>query len=170
MQRHFCDVGESYFYLSDSAVEVRRTKTGVVITAGTDCPTAPVDWHSQGDLDDCMGADPHHAIGIVEGWNALPKTPRIIPAAIKREIPQFDTAGVSLFVTLLATGAMSTLGVEDLTEDASPPADTPIYLASGLAETDPVTASIPLILYCVLPIAVIAWLVGMGFLPIPLGG
>lgn len=142
-----------------------------MVTAGTDCPTAPVEWDSQGDFDVCMEADPHHAIGIVEGWNTLPKTPRIIPAAIKQEIPQSDTAGVSLFAALSATGVMSALGVgEDLAEDASPPAGAPIYLASELAETDPATTSVPLILYCVLPTAVIAWLVGMGFLPFPLVG
>lgn len=172
-------------------------------------------------------------IAIIEGWTNLPKTPQAMATAIKREIPQFATVGVSLFAALSATGVMSELGVgQDLadflnslalpkplivavvcllviivatplsstatvsaigvpalavlvaldipvviavitillcssTEGASPPAGAPIYLASGLAETDPVKTFVPLILYFVLPIAALAWLVGMGFLPIP---
>lgn len=172
-------------------------------------------------------------IAIVEGWNRLPKTPERMAAAVKREIPQFATVGVSLFAALAATGVMSELGVgENLadflnsldlpkpliiamicllviivatplsstatvsaigvpalavlvaldvpivvamvtillcssTEGASPPAGAPIYLASGLAETDPVKTFIPLIMYFVLPIALLAWLVAMGILPIP---
>lgn len=172
-------------------------------------------------------------IALVEGWNRLPKTPQEMAAAVKREIPQFATVGVSLFAALAATGVMSELGVgEDLagflnslnlpkplivavicllviivatplsstatvsaigvpalavlvaldvpvvvamvaillcssTEGASPPAGAPIYLASGLAETDPVKTFVPLIMYFVLPMALLAWLVTMGFLPIP---
>lgn len=56
------------------------------------------------------------------------------------------------------------------TEGASPPAGAPIYLASGMAETDPVKTFVPLILYFVIPMAILAWLVGMGILPVPLVG
>lgn len=53
------------------------------------------------------------------------------------------------------------------TEGASPPVGAPIYLAAGLAEANPTKMFMPLITYFVIPIVVIAWLLGMGWLPIP---
>lgn len=53
------------------------------------------------------------------------------------------------------------------TEGASPPIGAPIYLASGIAETSPQKTFIPLIIWFVLPAIAIAWLIAMGWLPIP---
>lgn len=53
------------------------------------------------------------------------------------------------------------------TEGASPPVGAPIYPASGMAEVEPNKTFIPLIVYFVLPAILIAWLVGMGILPVP---
>ncbi|MDO5719673.1 MAG: TRAP transporter large permease subunit, partial [Actinomycetaceae bacterium] len=80
--------------------------------------------------------------------------------------------GVPALAVLVATDipvviAVITIQLCSSTEGASLPAGAPIYLASGLAETEPVKTFVPLILYFVLPIAALAWLVGMGFLPIP---
>lgn len=52
------------------------------------------------------------------------------------------------------------------TEGASPPAGAPIYLASGMAEVNPVKTFVPLIAYFVVPMMLLAWLIGMGWLPI----
>lgn len=54
------------------------------------------------------------------------------------------------------------------TEGSSPPVGAPIYLAAGFAETNPTKMFMPLLGYFVLPMIVIAWLVGMGWLPIPI--
>ncbi|GAA4863302.1 TRAP transporter large permease subunit [Saccharopolyspora cebuensis] len=53
------------------------------------------------------------------------------------------------------------------TEGASPPVGAPIYLASGMAEVSPKRTFIPLIVWFVVPVIAIAWLIGMGWLPIP---
>ncbi|MGO4955979.1 TRAP transporter large permease subunit [Luteococcus sp. Sow4_B9] len=63
--------------------------------------------------------------------------------------------------------AICTVLVCTSTEGASPPVGAPIYLASGMAEVDPKETFVPLILWFVLPIIGIAWLLGMGWLPIP---
>lgn len=52
------------------------------------------------------------------------------------------------------------------TEGASPPVGAPIYLSAAMAEADPPKMFVPLIVYFVLPMMLLAWLVGMGWLPI----
>ncbi|MGO2985933.1 MAG: TRAP transporter large permease subunit, partial [Brevibacterium aurantiacum] len=53
------------------------------------------------------------------------------------------------------------------TEGASPPVGAPIYLASSMAKVEPRKMFVPLIVWFVVPIIVIAWAIAMGFLPIP---
>lgn len=52
------------------------------------------------------------------------------------------------------------------TEGASPPVGAPIYLSSAIAEANPTKMFVPLIIYFVLPMILLAWLVGMGWLPV----
>lgn len=52
------------------------------------------------------------------------------------------------------------------TEGASPPMGAPLFLAAGMAGARPVKMFLSLAVYFVLPMMVLAWLVGMGFLPI----
>lgn len=52
------------------------------------------------------------------------------------------------------------------TEGASPPVGAPIYLSAAMAEADPPKMFVPLIVYFVLPLMLLAWLIGMGWLPI----
>lgn len=63
---------------------------------------------------------------------------------------------VAIIVVLLCTS----------TEGASPPMGAPLFLAAGMAEAKPVKMFMPLAAYFVLPMMVLAWLVGMGYLPI----
>ncbi|WP_372360721.1 TRAP transporter large permease subunit [Agilicoccus flavus] len=53
------------------------------------------------------------------------------------------------------------------TEGASPPVGAPIYLACGMAEVNPQRTFVPLVVWFVVPIIGLAWLVAMGWLPIP---
>lgn len=55
------------------------------------------------------------------------------------------------------------------TEGASPPVGAPIYLSAALAEADPPKMFVPLIVYFVVPMLALGWLVGMGWLPVPIG-
>ncbi|WOV87383.1 TRAP transporter large permease subunit [Sporosarcina oncorhynchi] len=52
------------------------------------------------------------------------------------------------------------------TEGASPPGGAPIFIASGISGADPVKTFVPLIVYYVIPIAFIAWLLAVGWLPL----
>lgn len=52
------------------------------------------------------------------------------------------------------------------TEGASPPMGAPLFLAAGMADAKPIKMFIPLALYFVLPMMVLAWLLGMEILPI----
>lgn len=52
------------------------------------------------------------------------------------------------------------------TEGASPPGGAPIFIASGISGVDPVKTFVPLIVYYVIPVAGIAWLIAVGWLPI----
>ena len=63
---------------------------------------------------------------------------------------------VAIVVILLCTS----------TEGASPPVGAPIYLSATMAEADPPKMFVPLILFFVLPMIALAWLIGMGWLPI----
>ncbi|MDK4261761.1 TRAP transporter large permease subunit [Corynebacterium accolens] len=76
-----------------------------------------------------------------------------------------------------AVAALSSVGIDPTTaivvillctstEGASPPVGAPIYLSAALAEADPPKMFVPLIVYFVLPMILLAWLIGMGLLPI----
>jgi TRAP-type transport system large permease protein len=53
------------------------------------------------------------------------------------------------------------------TEGASPPGASAIYIATGIAQVNPVKTFVPLIVLYVVPILVIAALIGPGWLPVP---
>lgn len=63
---------------------------------------------------------------------------------------------VAIVVILLCTS----------TEGASPPVGAPIYLSAAIADANPTKMFVPLITYFVVPMILLAWLVGMGFLPV----
>ena len=46
----------------------------------------------------------------------------------------------------------------------------PIYLSAAMAEANPTKMFIPLIIYFVLPMILLAWLVGMGMVPVYVPG
>lgn len=56
------------------------------------------------------------------------------------------------------------------TEGSSPPASAPIFIASGIVKAKPEATFIPLIVYYLVPVLLIAVLVGIGILPVPLEG
>ena len=51
------------------------------------------------------------------------------------------------------------------TEGASPPGAAPIYISCGIADVDPASTFVPLILYYVLPIIAVGALIAFGILP-----
>lgn len=125
-------------------------------------------------------------LGVGEQLNSalvashLPKPLMILLVAILCIIvatPLSSTAtaaaiGAPSVVALAALGvppvvAVCTVLVCTSTEGPSPPVGAPIYLASGMAEVDPKETFVSLIVWFVVPIIAIAWLVGMGLLPIP---
>ncbi len=65
------------------------------------------------------------------------------------------------------TVAVVTLLLCTSTEGASPPIGAPLFMAAGFAKARPVKMFVPLTVWFVLPMTAIAWLVGMGWLPIP---
>lgn len=75
------------------------------------------------------------------------------------------------FSVLTAAGvapiaAATAILVFSSTEGASPPGAAPIYIASGLAEVNPVRTFVPLIVFYVVPMFVVGVLVALGVLPI----
>jgi TRAP-type C4-dicarboxylate transport system permease large subunit len=82
------------------------------------------------------------------------------------------TIGGVAFVTLVAAGlspvlAFVTILICTSTEGASPPGAAALFIAAGLAKTDPADIFVPAVVYYVLPIVVLAWLTGTGVIPIP---
>lgn len=76
-----------------------------------------------------------------------------------------------------AVAALSSVGVDPTvaivavllctsTEGASPPVGAPIYLSAAMADANPTKMFVPLIVYFVLPMILLAWLIGMGILPV----
>lgn len=63
--------------------------------------------------------------------------------------------------------AVCTVLICTSTEGASPPVGAPIYLASSMAKVEPRKMFVPLIVWFVVPIILIAWAIAMGILPIP---
>lgn len=79
--------------------------------------------------------------------------------------------GAPAIAALTAVGLDPTLAIIVVllctsTEGASPPMGAPLFLAAGMAEAKPVKMFLPLTVYFVLPMMLLAWVVGMGFLPI----
>jgi TRAP-type C4-dicarboxylate transport system permease large subunit len=61
--------------------------------------------------------------------------------------------------------AAATILIFASTEGASPPSAAPIFISAGIADVDPATTFVPLILYYVLPIIAIGALISLGILP-----
>ncbi|MQA81927.1 MAG: TRAP transporter large permease subunit [Streptosporangiales bacterium] len=83
------------------------------------------------------------------------------------------TIGGVAFVALTGAGLPPVLAfviilIATSTEGASPPGAAALFIAAGLAKVDPSRIFLPAVVYYVAPIIVIAWLLGMGFIPIPL--
>ncbi|REB08894.1 C4-dicarboxylate ABC transporter permease [Sporosarcina sp. BI001-red] len=79
--------------------------------------------------------------------------------------------GAVAFTALVSSGinpvvAAVAILVFASTEGASPPGGAPIFIASGISGVDPVKTFVPLIVYYVIPIAAIAWLIAVGWLPV----
>lgn len=101
------------------------------------------------------------AVGILAVLVATPLSSTATAAAIGAPAVAALTAvgidpTVAIVVILLCTS----------TEGASPPVGAPIYLSAAMAEADPPKMFVPLILFFVLPMIALAWLIGMGWLPI----
>lgn len=81
--------------------------------------------------------------------------------------------GLVSFETLVAAGVEPVVALVGIlifasTEGATAPGAAPIFIASGIAKADPVKTFMPLLIFYVIPIAIIGWLVLMGILPIPI--
>lgn len=110
---------------------------------------------------------------------SLPKWLMIVAVCILSVIvatPLSSTAtaaaiGAPAVAALTAVGIDPTIAIVVIllctsTEGASPPVGAPIYLSSAIAEANPTKMFVPLIIYFVLPMILLAWLVGMGWLPV----
>ncbi|MFE9244181.1 TRAP transporter large permease subunit [Nocardiopsis sp. NPDC006938] len=80
--------------------------------------------------------------------------------------------GAPSIYALTSIGVDPTIAIVTLllcasTEGASPPIGAPLFMAAGFAKAKPVKMFVPLTVWFVVPMAAIAWLVGMGWLPIP---
>lgn len=82
------------------------------------------------------------------------------------------SVGLIAFTALVHTGvdplaAATALLVVASTEGASPPASGAIFIGCGLTGAEPQKIFMPLIIWFVIPITAIAYLIAMGFLPLP---
>lgn len=94
--------------------------------------------------------------------------------------PLSSTATVSAIgqvsmLSMIAVGvdpvlAITVVLVAASTEGSSPPASAPIFIASGIVKAKPESTFVPLIVYYLAPILIMAVLVGVGILPVPLNG
>lgn len=101
------------------------------------------------------------AVGILAVLVATPLSSTATAAAI----------GAPAVAALTAVGLDPTLAIVVIlmctsTEGASPPVGAPIYLSAAMAEADPPKMFVPLIVLFVVPMILLAWLIGMGLLPI----
>lgn len=83
--------------------------------------------------------------------------------------------GAPAVAALTAVGIDPTIAIVAVllctaTEGASPPVGAPIYLSAAMADANPTKMFVPLIMYFVLPMILLSWLVGMGFLPVYVPG
>ncbi|QCB27441.1 TRAP transporter large permease subunit [Corynebacterium endometrii] len=101
------------------------------------------------------------AVGVLAVLVATPLSSTATAAAI----------GAPAVAALTAVGIDPTIAIVVIllctsTEGASPPVGAPIYLSAAMAEAEPQKMFVPLILLFVLPMILLAWLIGMGWLPI----
>lgn len=101
------------------------------------------------------------AVGVLAVIVATPLSSTATAAAVGAPAVAALTAvgidpTVAVVVVLLCTS----------TEGASPPIGAPIYLSAAIAEANATKMFVPLIVFFVLPMILLAWLVGMGILPI----
>ncbi|MCJ1698469.1 TRAP transporter large permease subunit [Rathayibacter festucae] len=116
---------------------------------------------------------------VLNGLNASPVVMSVIVAVMVVLVagPLSSTATIATiggigFSVLVASGVDPVLAacvvlVAASTEGASPPGAAAIYIATGIAQVNPVKTFVPLIVLYVLPILLIAALIGPGWLPVP---
>ncbi|NUL45424.1 TRAP transporter large permease subunit [Cellulosimicrobium funkei] len=117
--------------------------------------------------------------------NELSLTPWVLVSVVVALIaliagPLSSTATVSAvgqvsMLSMIAVGldpvlAITVVLVAASTEGSSPPASAPIFVASGIVKAKPESTFIPLIVYYLLPVLIMAVLVGVGILPVPING
>lgn len=115
---------------------------------------------------------------VLNGLNASPVVMSIIVAIMVVLVagPLSSTATIATiggigFSVLMVSGVDPILAacvvlVAASTEGASPPGASAIYIATGIAQVNPVKTFVPLIVWYVLPILAIAALIGPGWLPV----
>ncbi|WP_026196220.1 TRAP transporter large permease subunit [Corynebacterium lubricantis] len=114
----------------------------------------------------------------LSSWN-LPKWVMLVVVGVITVIvatPLSSTAtaaaiGSPAIAALVSVGIDPTIAIIVIllctsTEGASPPIGAPLYLSAAMAGANPTKMFVPLIVYFVVPMIVLAWLVGMGFLPV----
>ena len=97
------------------------------------------------------------AIGVIVVAIAIPLTASATMAAVG-PVAVLALAGVGIPIPIAAAAVL----IFASTEGASPPSGAPIYVASGIAQVDPVKTFIPLLKYYCLPILGIGVLIAVG--------
>ena len=101
------------------------------------------------------------AIGLIVVAIAIPLTASATMAAVG-PVAVLALAGVGVPIPIAAAAVL----IFASTEGASPPSGAPIYVASGIAQVDPVKTFIPLLKYYCIPILGVGVLIALGFLPV----
>jgi len=116
---------------------------------------------------------------VLNGFDASPLVMSVVVAVLVVLVagPLSSTATIATiggigFSVLVVAGVDPILAacvvlVAASTEGASPPGASAIYIATGIAGVNPVKTFVPLIVLYVLPILLIAALIGPGWLPVP---
>jgi TRAP-type C4-dicarboxylate transport system permease large subunit len=101
------------------------------------------------------------AIGLIVVAIAIPLTASATMAAVG-PVAVLALAGVGVPIPIAAAAVL----IFASTEGASPPSGAPIYVASGIAQVDPVKTFIPLLKYYCIPILGVGVLIALGLLPV----
>lgn len=101
------------------------------------------------------------AIGVIVVAIAIPLTASATMAAVG-PVAVLALAGVGVPIPIAAAAVL----IFASTEGASPPSGAPIYVASGIAQVDPVKTFIPLLKYYCIPVLGIGVLIALGLLPV----
>lgn len=116
---------------------------------------------------------------VLNGLDASPVVMSVIVAVMVVLVagPLSSTATIATiggigFSVLVVAGVDPVLAacvvlVAASTEGASPPGASAIYIATGIAGVNPVKTFVPLVVLYVIPILLIAALIGPGWLPVP---